>query len=116
MNALTLLFVLIFGMLCLLAWQLRKFISLRSSMRTSAKLRHTKTMNQAKVSTVNKNLFEMEKELEAVINIRLQELDQQFPESPGEQEPGRKLTSDFKNMLHSALIQLKSEHSIDCKR
>ncbi|MCE4563966.1 hypothetical protein INQ51_06555 [Maribellus sp. CM-23] len=115
MTALALLFALVFGLLCLLVWQVQKYFNLQRNLKTFGEDLQTKVSKLADNEENVKENLEAEKQLHAIINKRLLELEQQFPDSAtGHDLAGLKtemFTKDFKKMFHSTLNLLKVEHS-----
>ncbi len=115
MTALTLLFVLDFGLFWLLVWQVQKYFNLQRNLKTCGKDLQTQASKLAENEENAKENLEVEKQLHAIINKRSLELEQQFPDSATGHDLAdpktEMLTKDFKKMFHSALNQLKVEHS-----
>ncbi len=115
MIALVLLFTLITGLLCLFLFLVRKYFYLRSGLKKFRKDLQTQDRKLTEAEENAQDNFELEKQLHSIINTRLLELEQKFPETVnGQKLPNSKtelLTKNFKNMFHSTLKLLKTEHS-----
>ncbi len=109
MLALALLFIVIIGLLSVIVWLLQKYFEMYSSLYLSKNTHLNKFQNHLKLQENTSQIFEMEQQINTLINKRLTEMEDKFPTEQKQEEVSEILTGNFKKVLHSTLNLLKTE-------
>jgi hypothetical protein len=117
MIALALLFAMIIGLLLILVYLLMKFLNLYGKLHRPDSMQQSVFQNRLDFGKSTSEITEAEKQINAIIARRLQEMERQFPDAEiqeglNEQTP-EVLIIRFKRMVYSALNLLKTEHNDD---
>lgn len=120
MIALALLLALIIGLLLILAYLLRKFLNLYGNLHKPDSKQQSELQNRLALQKKTSEITEAEKQINAIIDRRLQEMELQFPDAEiqeglTEQAP-EVLIIRFKRMFYSTLNLLKTEHNDTSRR
>ena len=119
MIALALLFILIIGLLWIIVYLLERYFDAYGNVYTSQKNRQAELQRRLDMRKNKMENSEAEKQINAIIVRRLLEIEQKFPCSEMSEEPTYPVnvfTKSVKQLLHSTLNLLKSEHNSDAGR
>lgn len=120
MIALAFLFALIIGLLWIIVYLLEKYFDMHGSLHISKRNEQAELQNRLDMHKNRMKNSEVEKQIDAIIDRRLSELEQKFPDAEiqeglTEQAP-EVLIIRFKRMFYSTLNLLKTEHNDTSRR
>jgi len=109
MLALALLFIVIIGLLSVIVWLLQKYFEVYSNLHITENTHLNEFQHHLKLKENTRKAFEMEQQINTLINKRLTEMEEKFPTEQPQEELSEMLTGNFKKVLHSTLNLLKTE-------